>query len=81
MMKVLVAKDGSRRAIAWSNTVLLNNYGAVIHVIATGVDVTKRKEVEQKLKEAVFGPGALQPRLDKFSQELKGANQQLLELE
>lgn len=76
-----VAKDGTRRAIAWSNTVLLNKYGAVIHVIATGVDITKRKEVEQMLKEAVSDLARSNQELDRSSHEIKEANQQLRELD
>lgn len=76
-----VAKDGSRSAIAWSNTVLLNRYGAVIHIISTGVDITKRKEVEKKLKEAVGDLARSNQDLDKSSQELKDANQRLRELD
>lgn len=76
-----VAKDGTRRAIAWSSTVLLNRYGSVVHIIATGVDITKRKEVEQKLKEAVGDLARSNQELDKTSQEIKNANQRLRELD
>lgn len=76
-----VAKDGSRRSIAWSNTVILNKYGAVIHVIATGIDITKRKEAEFKLTEAVNDLARSNKELDKFTRELKDANQRLRELD
>ena len=46
-----VAKDGTRRLIAWLNTVLLDEAGAVTHVIATGLDITARKHAEALLKE------------------------------
>lgn len=48
-----VAKDGSRRRIAWSNTVLLNSKDAVEHVIATGIDITDRQRAEEALAEEV----------------------------
>lgn len=76
-----VAKDGTQRAIAWSNTALLNKYGAVVHVIATGVDVTKRKEVEQKLKQAISDLAKSNEELDKSSRELKQANESLKKLD
>ena len=45
-----VAKDGSRRLISWSNTVLINDKGSVEYVIAIGIDITERKEAEEKLR-------------------------------
>lgn len=41
-----LAKDGSRRLIAWSNTALLDGTGSVEFVISTGVDVTKQRAAE-----------------------------------
>lgn len=76
-----VAKDGSQRVIAWSNTALLNQYGAVVHVIATGIDNTKGKEAEQKLKEAVLELARSNKELDKSSRELKEANERLKKLD
>ncbi len=76
-----IAKDGTRRAISWSNTVLLNKYGAVIHVIATGTDITKRKEIEQELTRAVADLARSNRDLDKSSQEIKEANHRLRELD
>lgn len=46
-----VAKDGSRRLIAWSNTALLDPQGAVEHIIGTGIDITEWKRSEEALKE------------------------------
>ncbi len=39
-----VAKDGQRKLIAWSNTALLDKDGSVEHVIATGIDITERRQ-------------------------------------
>ncbi|XGV96199.1 MAG: PAS domain S-box protein [Leptolyngbya sp. BL-A-14] len=46
-----LAKDGSRRAIAWSNNVLLDERGGLCCVICTGLDITERKQAEQSLQE------------------------------
>lgn len=43
-----LARDGSRRLISWSNTVLLNNNGFVEYVIGTGIDVTDRKQADAR---------------------------------
>jgi PAS domain S-box-containing protein len=44
------AKDGSRREIAWSNSVLLDSDGAVNYVVCTGLDVTARNEAEERAR-------------------------------
>ncbi|CAA9393388.1 hypothetical protein AVDCRST_MAG94-5513, partial [uncultured Leptolyngbya sp.] len=46
-----LARDGRRRLIAWSSNVLLDEWGAVSHVISTGIDITERKQVERSLQE------------------------------
>ncbi len=46
-----LARDGRRRLIAWSSNVLLDEWGAVSHVISTGIDITDRKQVERSLQE------------------------------
>ncbi len=43
-----VAKDGSRRCIAWSNTDLVDDKGEVEYIIGTGIDITERKRVEEE---------------------------------
>ncbi len=45
-----VRKDGERRRIVWSNTVILNLRGSVEHVIATGLDVTEVKQMQEQLR-------------------------------
>jgi len=47
-----LTKTGERRLISWSNTALLDGGGAVEHVIATGIDVTERRRVEEELRES-----------------------------
>ena len=39
-------KNGSKRFISWSNTVTVDGDGLVEYVIATGIDITDRKEAE-----------------------------------
>lgn len=46
-----VAKGGRRRLISWSNTVLLDQQGQVEYVIATGIDITERRQAEEALRE------------------------------
>ncbi|WP_045054391.1 diguanylate cyclase [Aliterella atlantica] len=47
-----IARDGSRRLIAWSNTTLRNPAGAVEYIIASGIDITERFLAAQELKES-----------------------------
>ncbi len=46
-----VTRDGDWRWIAWMDTVCLNEQGAVEYVMATGQDITKRKQTEKALLE------------------------------
>jgi two-component system, cell cycle sensor histidine kinase and response regulator CckA len=45
-----VARDLGRHRIAWSNTCLLDATGVVEFVVATGVDVTEQRRVEEALR-------------------------------
>ncbi len=47
-----VARNGRRRRIAWSNTVLADAHGSVEYVIGTGIDVTERRHAEDALRES-----------------------------
>ncbi len=47
-----LAKDGRRHWIHWKNTALVDVTGAVQYVIATGIDISERKRVEEALNEA-----------------------------
>lgn len=44
------AADGGKREIAWSNAVLVDDDGAVEHVVCTGLDITERNEAEEKIR-------------------------------
>ncbi len=47
----LVKRDGSRRWIAWSSTVLPGNDATPLYIIATGIDITERKHLEKTILE------------------------------
>jgi PAS domain S-box-containing protein len=46
-----VARDGSRRLIAWSGTILPGEDGIPAYIIATGTDITERKRLEKAILE------------------------------
>jgi two-component system cell cycle sensor histidine kinase/response regulator CckA len=48
----LLTKDGSRRLIAWSYIVFPNDEGIVGRIIASGIDITERKQAQEALREA-----------------------------
>ncbi|MEW5745735.1 MAG: MASE3 domain-containing protein [Nitrospirota bacterium] len=43
-----LTKHGGRRLIDWANTVLLDSAGRVEYVISTGIDITERREAEER---------------------------------
>jgi PAS domain S-box-containing protein len=47
-----VSSDGRRHLIAWANTALVANNGSVEFIIATGMDLTARKQTEDELRRA-----------------------------
>ncbi|MBH0193876.1 MAG: PAS domain S-box protein, partial [Nitrospira sp.] len=47
---VWISKDGRRRRIAWSNTVITNRQGAVDYVVGTGIDVTLLNQIQEQLR-------------------------------
>jgi PAS domain S-box-containing protein len=44
-----LTKDGSRRLIAWTTTILQDDEGLAEYVISTGINITERKKAEQHL--------------------------------
>ena len=46
-----VVRNGGRRLIAWSSTVLPGEGGAPAYIIATGTDITERKRLEKAILE------------------------------
>lgn len=47
-----LAKNGTRRLISWTNTVLLDHEGQVEYIIATGIDITEQRQAETELQQA-----------------------------
>ena len=47
-----LAKDGSRRLIAWSNTALAGATAELEYIIGTGIDVTEHRQAEEFLRES-----------------------------
>ncbi|NEQ48152.1 MAG: PAS domain S-box protein [Leptolyngbya sp. SIOISBB] len=44
-----LCKDGTRKLISWTNTLLKDAAGTVEYVIGTGIDVTEQRQAEQAL--------------------------------
>jgi PAS domain S-box-containing protein len=59
-------RNGHDRHIAWSNATLVSPSGGVEYVIATGIDVTELKEVEEALREAKERAEAASQAKDRF---------------
>ena len=47
-----ITRAGERRLISWSTTALLDGDNNVEHLIATGVDVTERRQAEKEIQDA-----------------------------
>jgi PAS domain S-box-containing protein len=47
-----LAKDGSQRLIAWSNSAIVGKDGDVRYIIGTGIDITERRWIEETLRES-----------------------------
>jgi PAS domain S-box-containing protein len=45
-----VARDGSMRLIAWSNTAMYHPDGRLEHIIGTGIDITESRKAEASIK-------------------------------
>jgi len=48
----LLTRNGQKRLIVWSNTVLRDAQGNVEYLVATGIDVTERRRLEEQLRQA-----------------------------
>lgn len=47
-----VAKDGSKRLIAWTNNAITKPDGEIEYVIGTGLDITERRRAEEALRQS-----------------------------
>ena len=47
-----ITRSNEQRLIAWSDTVLRNEQGAIAYVISTGIDITERRQAELTLLES-----------------------------
>lgn len=45
-----IAKDGQRRLLSWSNTLLRDENGNVSYIIATAQDITEKRQSEEQLR-------------------------------
>jgi PAS domain S-box-containing protein len=45
-----ITRDGSRRLISWSNTILIDNQESVKYIISTGIDITERQKAEENIR-------------------------------
>lgn len=48
-----LTKDGNRRLIAWNNNAILDDAGKVELVIGTGIDISERRQLEQRFATAI----------------------------
>ena len=71
-----LTKDGQRRLIACSNTVLFDHEGGVEYILNTGIDLTDRKQMEEALRRA---HDELERRVEERTAELSQANASLLQ--
>jgi len=46
-----LTKNGEERLISWSNNVILDADNNIKYIVATGIDITERKNQEEKLKQ------------------------------
>jgi PAS domain S-box-containing protein len=66
-----LTREGGRRLIAWSNTALVDETGAVDFIIGTGIDVTEQRDAEAALRRA---HDQLELRVEKRTAELAETN-------
>ncbi len=52
-----ITRDGGRRLIAWSNSLLQDASGEVEHVISTGIDITERRQAEEQVQFLAYYDG------------------------
>ena len=53
-----VTRQGERRTLDWSNSAVLDDDGQVQYVVATGVDITERRDAEARQRELIRAEAA-----------------------
>ncbi len=61
-----VTRDGARRLVEWKNTALVNTAGQVGYVIATGIDITERRQAETEREQLLEQRGQLLQQQDQL---------------
>jgi len=69
----ILCRDGSRRLIAWHNSILRDATGQVIGTLSSGQDITERKAVEEALRAQV-------EELERFNRASIGRELTMIEL-
>lgn len=70
----LVAEEGNQHLIRWAHTVLTDANGSVEYNVISGIDITRRKQAEEKLLKS---RDELELRVQERSADLLEANKQL----
>lgn len=72
----IVSSDGTRRTIAWTNSVRRNASGEIIGLLSSGTDITERKKAERELEKYSVELAAKNKELEEFmyaaSHDLRG---------
>jgi diguanylate cyclase (GGDEF)-like protein/PAS domain S-box-containing protein len=50
----VLCRDGKQRVVAWCNTYRRDNTGHIMGTFSSGVDVTERKKLEEKIRQMAF---------------------------
>lgn len=72
-----VTRTGEKHFIRWRNTVLINERGKPEFIIATGIDISDRIKIEQKLSQALKQAEDRRDQLNQRSRELADVNMEL----
>jgi len=57
----VLTKSGEERIIEWHNAILRDEEGRIIGLLSSGMDVTERKSVEERLRELAYRLNGLRP--------------------
>ena len=72
-----IRKDGSRCTMVWSSVAHRNPDGSVKSVVSTGLDITARKQAEDRLRASEERHASLSETLRRSNAELRRANEDL----